>query len=184
MRVVAIGGSPRLNGVSNYLIDQVLGELAACGIETEKFVLNQYTIGFCQAHRDCASFSECQQKDDVPWILEKFATADGVVIASPVYFGTISAQIKAFMDRSFFLFTHNRTPQPKCAGLIAIANRRGHEETVRELKKFVRSPEIQVFTIAAATGQRDADPKAQTGLIEQAKDMGRKMAEVLLAPQG
>ncbi len=184
MKVIAIGGSPRLSGVTNYLIDQALGVLASQGIETEKIVLNQYKIGFCQAHSDCASFTECQQKDDVPWILEKFATADGVIIASPTYFGTISAQIKAFMDRSFFLFTHGRRPQPKCAGLIAIANRRGHEETVNELRKFVRSPEIQVFTVAAATGSRDADPKSQTELIEQAREMGRKMAEVLLAPQG
>jgi multimeric flavodoxin WrbA len=183
MKVVAIGGSPRRSGVTNYLIDQALGELAARGLETEKIVLNQYKIGFCQAHNNCASFTECQQKDDVPWILEKFATADGVIIASPTYFGTISAQIKAFMDRSFFLFTHGRRPQPKCAGLIAIANRRGHEETVNELRKFVRSPEIRVFTIAAATGSRDADPKSQTELIEQAREMGRKMAEVLLAPQ-
>ncbi len=181
MKVVAIGGSPRLNGVSNYLIDQALGELSSRGIETEKIVLNQYKIGFCQAHSDCASFSECQQKDDVPWILEKFATADGVIIASPVYFGTVSAQIKAFMDRSFFLYMHGRRPQPKCAGLIAIANRRGHEETVRELRKFVRSPEIEVFIIAAATGERDADPRAQTELIEQAKEMGRRMAEILSA---
>lgn len=75
MKVLAIGGSPRLNGVSNYLIDQALGELASRGIETEKIVLNQYRIGFCQAHSNCASFSECQQEDDVPWILEKFATA-------------------------------------------------------------------------------------------------------------
>ncbi len=184
MKVVAIGGSPRLNGVTNYLIDQALGELASRGIETEKIVLNQYKIGFCQAHSNCASFSECQQKDDVPWILEKFATADGVIIASPVYFGTVSAQVKAFMDRSFFLYTHGKRPQPKCAGLIAIARQRGFEETLRELRKLVRSPEIQVFTIAAATGTADTDPKAQTELIKQAKDMGHRMAEVLLAPQG
>lgn len=179
MKVVAIGGSPRVRGVTNYLIDQALSELSSHGIETEKIVLNQYRIGFCQAHSDCASFSECQQKDDAVWILEKFSTADGIIIASPVYFGSVSAQIKAFMDRSFFLYTHGKRPQPKCAGLIAVAGRRGAEETVRELRKFVRSPEIQVFTIAGITGSRDVAPEEQVELIEQAKNMGRRMAEIL-----
>jgi multimeric flavodoxin WrbA len=181
MKVVAIGGSPRLQGNTNYLIDQALGELASCGVETEKIVLNEYKIGPCQAHNNCASFSECQQKDDAPWILEKFSQADGVIIASPVYFGSISAQTKAFMDRSFFIYMHNKRPQAKCAGLIAVAGRRGAEETLKELRKFVRSPDIKVLTIAGYSGRPDADPKSQVELIKQAKDMGRQMAEILTA---
>jgi len=84
MKVVAIGGSPRLNGNSNYLIDQVLNELASCGIETEKIVLNQYKINPCQAHDNCGELPKCLQQDDAPWILEKFSEADGVIVASPV----------------------------------------------------------------------------------------------------
>ena len=181
MKVVAIGGSPRLQGNTNYLIDQALGELASRGVETEKIVLNEYKIGPCQAHNNCASFSECQQKDDASWILEKFSQADGVIIASPVYFGSISAQIKAFMDRSFFIYMHNKRPQAKCAGLIAVAGRRGAEETLKELRKFVRSPDIKVLTIAGYSGRPDADPKSQVELIKQAKDMGQQMAEILTA---
>jgi multimeric flavodoxin WrbA len=180
MKVVAIGGSPRLQGHSNYLIDQVLNELVSRGVETEKIVLNEYKVGPCQAHLNCASFSECQQKDDAGWILEKYRLADGIIVASPVYFGSISAQIKAFMDRSFFLFMHGKRPQPKCAGLIAIAGRGGAEETLKELRKFVRSPDIKVFTIAGYSGRPDADPKEQVELIKQAKDMGRQMADALL----
>jgi multimeric flavodoxin WrbA len=180
MKVIAIGGSPRLSGNTNYLIDQALEELKSRGIETEKIVLNEHKIGPCQAHINCASFSECQQKDDGCWILDKYSQADGLIIASPVYFGSISAQIKIFMDRSFFLFTHGRRPQPKCAGLIAIAGRGGTEETIKELRKFVRSSDIKVFTIAGYSGRPDADPKNQVELIKQARDMGRQMADVLL----
>lgn len=181
MKVVAIGGSPRLQGNTNYLIDQVLSELASRGVETEKIVLNDYKIGPCQAHSNCASFSECQQKDDASWILEKFSQADGVILASPVYFGSISAQMKTFMDRSFYLFTHGKRMNCKCAGLIAIAVRRGAEETIRELRKFVRSPDIKAFTMEGYSGRPDADPKSQLELIKQAKDIGKQMAEILTA---
>ena len=181
MKVVAIGGSPRLQGNTNYLIDQALGELSSRGVETEKIVLNEHNIGFCQAHDNCALFPECKQKDDVPWILEKFRLADGVIVASPVYFGSISAQTKALLDRSFFLYRHDKRPQPKCAGLIAVAGRAGMERTLEELRKFVRSPDIQVFTLAGASGTPDADPKSQIEMIQQAKDMGRQMADILTA---
>ena len=64
IKVVAIGGSPRLHGNTNYLIDQVLSELTSRGVETEKIVLNEYKISPCQAHENCGSFTECQQQDD------------------------------------------------------------------------------------------------------------------------
>jgi multimeric flavodoxin WrbA len=181
MKVVAIGGSPRLHGNTNYLIDQALSELASQGIDTEKIVLNEYKVGPCQAHEDCASFSECQQKDDGQWILEKFSQADGVILASPVYFGTISAQMKAFMDRSFYLFRHNMGLKAKCVGLIAIAGRRGADQTVEELKKLVRRAEAELLTLSGNSGSPDIDPRTQTELIEQARYMGKKMAEILAA---
>jgi len=181
MKVVAIGGSPRLHGNTNYLIDQVLGELASKGIETEKIVLNEYKVGPCQAHENCASFPECQQKDDGQWVLEKFSQADGIILASPVYFGTISAQMKAFMDRSFFLFRHGIGLKARCAGLIAIAGRRGAEETVEELKKLVRRAEAEVLTLSGNSGAPDVDPRTQTELIEKAKKMAKQMIEILTA---
>ena len=179
MKVVAIGGSPRLQGTSNYLIDQALEELASRGIETEKIILNQYNFGFCQAHKDCASYTECKQKDDASWILEKYRLADGIIVASPVYFGSISGQIKAFVDRSFFIYMHGRRPQARCIGLIAIAGRGGHEETIRDLKRFIRVPNAQVFTLAGTSGRPDANPKEQVELVKQAREMGQQMAEVL-----
>ena len=66
MKVVAIGGSPRIKGNSNYLIDRVLEELSSCGIEIEKIVLNQYKIGPCQAHDNCHDVKKCLQQDDAP----------------------------------------------------------------------------------------------------------------------
>jgi len=68
-----------------------------------------------------------------------------------------------------------------CTGLIAIAGRRGVDETVAELKKLVRRAEAEVFTLSGNSGAPDIDPKTQTELIEQARVMAKQMAEVLTA---
>jgi multimeric flavodoxin WrbA len=182
MRVVAIGGSPRLQGNTNYLIDQALAELASRGVETEKIVLNQYKIGPCQAHDDCSSLKQCRQQDDAPWILEKFSQADGVILASPVYTGSISAQAKTFLDRTFFFFQHGIEPKAKCFGLIAIANRIGFDETIQELKKFTGPPgtsRAKVLTLRGAVGGTDKHAKDNPEMVKQAREMGRQMAEIL-----
>jgi multimeric flavodoxin WrbA len=183
MKVVAIGGSPRLNGNTNYLIDEVLNELAKKGIETEKIVLNQYRVNPCQAHSNCRQSPKCLQEDDAPWILEKFSQADGVIIASPVYFGSISAQTKTFLDRTFFLYTHNIPKQAKCFGLIAIAGRAGFDQAIQELRKFVGlrdASQAKVFTSKAAVGGPDQHARDNPQMVEEAREMGRQMARVLL----
>jgi multimeric flavodoxin WrbA len=182
MKVVAIGGSPRLKGNTNYLIDQVLKELSSRGVETEKIVLSKYKINPCLGHDNCASFSECRQKDDAPWILEKFSQADGIILASPVYFVYISAQMKTFVDRNNFLYKHNKKIQARCAGLIAVAAWEGTEEAIKALKNLVTSfnSDTKIFTV---TGHEDklGEIKNQAEVVKQARDMGQQMAEILTA---
>jgi len=183
MKVVAIGGSPRLNGNTNYLIDEALNELTKKGIETEKIVLNQYRVNPCQAHNNCRQSPKCLQEDDTAWILEKFSQADGVIVASPVYFGSISAQTKTFLDRTFFLYTHNIPKQAKCFGLIAIAGRAGFDQAIQELKKFVGLRDVsqaEVLTLKAAVGGPDKHARDNPQMVEEARKMGKEMARVLL----
>jgi multimeric flavodoxin WrbA len=182
MKVVAIGGSPRLDGNINYLIDRALEELAAQGIETEKIILNEYKIGPCQAHDKCHSAKKCLQQDDAPAILEKFSQADGVIVASPVYFGSISAQIKTFMDRSFFLFAHDIKMKARCYGLIAVAGRRGADETIQELSKFAGRPDAagdNILTLKASAGGPDKHVRDNPEVVKQARDLGKQMAKML-----
>ena len=182
MKVVAIAGSPRLGGNSNYLIDQVLDELDQHDIETEKIVLNQYKISPCQAHENCHDVKECLVQDDAPWILKKFAEADAVVIGTPVYFTTISAQVKTFMDRSYFLFGHGIKMQAKCYGLIAIAGRGGYDEAIQELRKFTGPPgttNIETFILKGAAGGPDKHVKDNPEMVKQAREMGKQIADIL-----
>ena len=177
MKVVAIVGSPHADGNTSYLADQALEELASQGIETEKIVLGQCVIGPCLAHDKCGTFSACKVKDDAPGIIEKYNRADGVILASPVYFFDVSAQMKAFIDRNFFTFTHGGKKKAKYAGLIAIGGGGGADETIATLKRFAGLPDENCFVVAGYTGQDSA--KNNPIIIKQARDMGKKMAAKL-----
>ena len=174
MKVVAIVGSPHANGNTSYLADEALKELSSQGIETEKIILGQCVINPCQGHENCSTFKTCQQKDDAPRIIEKFNQADGVILASPVYFYDVTAQMKAFIDRNFFTFTHGGEKKAKYAGLIAIGGGGGADETIATLKRFAGLPEEHCYVVSGYTGQEPAKNKPE--LVKKARDMGKKMA--------
>jgi multimeric flavodoxin WrbA len=178
VNIVAIGGSPRPHSNTNYLIDQALAELESRGIRTEKLILSQYNISPCYGHDDCGSLTQCRTKDEGIAILEKFAMADGVILASPVYMFTITAFMKIFMDRTYFFYTHDRPLKARVAGLIAIGGGAGADETITEMKKLVRPDNIKKFLVKGYTGEGD-DVKRCPEIVESARLMGRQMAEEL-----
>ena len=182
MNILALVGSPRSAGNSNFLVDQALGEAAKLGAQTEKIVLSQYKVNPCLGHDECSSFDPCVQRDDVPWILDKFCKADGVLLATPVYYYNVSAQLKAFMDRNYFLNTHNRKSQARVVGIIIVAEVEGIEDTVHTLKRFINeSFSVRKDRILEVHGyaSRLGDAKNNPLLVEQARELGRRMVESL-----
>jgi multimeric flavodoxin WrbA len=177
MKVIAIVGSPHAKGNTSYLADEALKEIAAAGIETEKIVLGECVVNPCLGHSDCASFKVCKIKDDAPGIIAKFNAADGVILASPVYFYDVSAQMKAFIDRNFFTFTHDGKRKAKYAGLIAIGGGGGADETINTLKAFVSLPKESCFILTGYLGQGAA--KDNPEVVKKAKDLGKKLAAKL-----
>ena len=182
MKILALVGSPRLGGNTDFLVDQVLEEATKLGAQTEKIVLSQYKVNPCLGHDECASFNLCVQRDDTPWILDKFCKADGVVLATPVYYYNVSAQLKAFMDRNYFLYTHNRKSQARALGIIIVAEVEGIEDTLHALKRFIN----ESFSVAKdrilevhGYASRLGDVKSNPALIEQARELGRRMVESL-----
>lgn len=177
MKAVAIVGSPHVDGNTSYLADIALKELAARGFETEKISLAERAIAPCQGHEQCGTFTACVLKDDAPAVIKKYNEADAVILASPVYFYDVTAQMKAFIDRNFFTFTHGGRKKAKYAGLIAIGGGGGAEETVKTLKAFAGLPEENCIVIAGYAGQGSVKDKPE--LVKQAKEMGKKLAEKL-----
>ena len=174
MKVVAIVGSPHVNGNTSYLVDEALKEIASQGIETEKISLGECAIAPCQGHDKCDTFKSCKIKDDAPAVIKKFNEADAVILASPVYFYDITAQMKTFIDRNYFSFTHETKKKAKYAGLIAIGGGGGAEETLNTLKRFAGLPEKDLFIVSGYTG--DGAAKDKPALVKQARDMGKSLA--------
>ncbi|MFA4901288.1 MAG: flavodoxin family protein [Desulfobaccales bacterium] len=102
MKIVAVLGSPRPQGNSNTLARAFLEAAKGRGAETQEFLLNQMDFKGCQACMACKTKSEtCILEDDLAKVLEALREADVLVLASPVYFGDLSSQLKAFFDRTY-----------------------------------------------------------------------------------
>jgi len=99
VKVIGIVGSPRCRGNTDLLVEQVLAGARVHGIETEKVHLGELDIRSCRACYSCAATGRCVIEDDFPWLLEKVLGASGIVLGSPMYVGTVTAQMKAFIDR-------------------------------------------------------------------------------------
>jgi multimeric flavodoxin WrbA len=184
MKILAIVGSPRPKGNTSYLVDRALEEAAAHGIETEKILLSQYKVNPCQGHDNCSSFSSCKQDDDIPWILDKFCDANGIILGSPVYYYNMTAQMKAFVDRNYYLYRHNISPKMLCAGLIIVGGSAGLDHTVRALRRFIKlSANIPDDRIVIFSGcaSKAGEVKSDKELSEAAGKLGQKMAEILKA---
>ncbi len=182
MKIIAIVGSPRPTGNTNFLVDQALQEAAANGCETEKIVLSQHKVNPCLGHDNCASLSVCNQDDDARWILDRYSQADGIILGTPVYFYNMSAQMKTFIDRSFFLYTHKIPLQAKCAGLVIVAGTVGIDITVRALRRCFKlsdgNSDDRVMTVSGYATKLGRIKNDQA-LVEEAQKLGRRMAEII-----
>jgi multimeric flavodoxin WrbA len=134
LKVVAIVGSPRKNGNTEILASHALKAILEEGIETELITLSGKDIKPCTACNACADSGECIIQDDFLPILDKMLEADGIILASPVYFGSCTALLKALMERSGWVARIKGRPfNRKVGGPLVVARRAGHNFTVAEI---------------------------------------------------
>lgn len=98
-KVLIIAASPRKNGNSDILADQFLKGAVEAGNEVEIFYLREHPLSYCVGCLSCLKTGKCFQKDDANMLGEKLMAADVVVLASPVYYYSLSGQMKVFLDR-------------------------------------------------------------------------------------
>lgn len=97
--IIILSASPRRNGNSDILCDQFMKGAIKADNNVEKIFLADKKINYCTGCGVCNTTHECVQKDDMKEILTKLLKADVIVMASPVYFYTINAQMKTLIDR-------------------------------------------------------------------------------------
>lgn len=135
MKVIGIVGSPRKNGNTEFLTAHALKAVGEEGLDTELIQLAGLDIQPCNACRVCEKGGgECSIPDDVPPIYRKMKEAEGIILASPVYFGSASGLMKAFMERSGFMARFDgRAFAGKAGGPLVVARRAGKTFTFAQL---------------------------------------------------
>ncbi len=98
-RVIGISGSPRRSGNTDSLLNRALDGASSEGAFVEKVFLNDLVFKPCQACGKCHGKGICGVRDDMAGIYRKIERSSAVIIASPIYFGTVTAQLKAMIDR-------------------------------------------------------------------------------------
>ncbi len=99
VRITAIYGSPRKDGNSDVLLKQAVAGARGEGAEVEEIFLREHKISPCLEIYGCSKSGECVIKDDFQQILAKIDAGTGIMLASPIFFYTVSAHTKTFMDR-------------------------------------------------------------------------------------
>lgn len=118
MKIVCLLGSPRENGNSATVAARLMDKAQELGAEVETIYLNGLDYRGCQACYACKNgVDECVMQDDLTSVLKKVRDADALVLASPVYYGDVSAQLKAFIDRTFCYLKPQYYARPDCSRL-------------------------------------------------------------------
>ena len=99
MRILGIMGSPRIGGNTDLLLDAALSGARSQGAEIEKIVVDRLNISPCREHYSCLKDGNCLIRDDMDALYPKLLEVDGIVVASPMFFYGITAQLKALIDR-------------------------------------------------------------------------------------
>ncbi len=115
MKVIAFNGSPRKKWNTATLLEKALEGAASQGAETELVHLYDLTFKGCKSCFACktkggASYGRCATKDDLTPILKRVEEVDSIILGSPFYFGTVSGEMRSFMERLMFPYLTYTAP--------------------------------------------------------------------------
>ncbi|MGP1507493.1 MAG: flavodoxin family protein [Sphaerochaeta sp.] len=134
MKVLIINGSPRVNGNTSIAVNEIVKVFEAEGVETETVQIGNKDIRGCIACGSCFEKGKCVFNDIVNELAPKFEPADGLIVATPVYFASANATLIACLDRLFYSTHFDKTM--KVGASVAVARRGGCSATFDELNKY------------------------------------------------
>ncbi len=134
MKVLMINGSPHKNGNTAIALQEMERIFQENGIEVETLHIGNKPIRGCIACRSCAKTGKCVFDDMVNEAAPLFEEADGLVVASPVYYASANATLVAFLDRLFFSTHFDK--RMKVGASVVTARRGGLSATFDELNKY------------------------------------------------
>ena len=134
MKVLILNGSPHANGNTSIAVNELVKTFEAQGVEAEVCHVGNKNIRGCIACGKCKSLGRCVFDDIVNELAPKFEAADGLIVASPVYYASANATLIACLDRLFFSIHFDKTM--KVGASVVVARRGGCSATFDELNKY------------------------------------------------
>ena len=182
MKVLMINGSPRANGNTAAALDEMKRIFEAEGIQVEVVQVGNKDIRGCTACQRCGTTGKCVFNDAVNETAPKFKEADGVVIASPVYYGSANGTLISFLDRLFYS-TLGGDNTMKVGASVAVARRGGLSATYDELNKYFASgmPIAQGQYWNGVHGLEIGEAREDEEGLQQMRTLARNMAFLMKA---
>jgi len=183
IRVLGIVGSPRVGGNTERLVAETVKAVEEEGAETQLVRLADKEVKPCDGCLVCREIGECRIKDDFQSIFDKMVAADGIILSSPVYFGSATPQIKALIDRAGYMSrAKGRVFENKVGGPVVVARRAGQNFTFAQLLFFF----IQQGMIvpgssywSVAFGREKGDVEKDEEGIRTVRNFGKKIVWVI-----
>lgn len=184
MKILGIVGSPRKNGNTEILMKEALKMARDAGCETEMFLVSEKQVAACDACGTCFEVGSCVVQDDMQELYDLMESANGIIIGSPVYFGSVSAQTKAIMDRMFALLGR-RALKDKVAGALVVTRRVGAIQARSLIYSFCIAQGMIVAGGAIGYGREPGDVLTGVGggidmsAMEEARLLGANVAQMV-----
>ncbi len=182
MKVIAINGSPRKGGNCAQLLEAMGEVFTSQEIEFETIQIGNKSIRGCMACYKCVEMlnETCIYKDEVNKIIPLLKEADGIVLASPVYFAGISGTMKSFLDRLFLVSSVNGNPfRHKVGGSIVSIRRSGATATLDSLNHYLMFSEMWVASgnyWAAGHGRNPGEVQEDLEGLQATRLLAKNMA--------
>lgn len=188
MKVLILNGSPKANGNTAIALREMENVFAKEGIEYETIVVGNKDIRGCVACGKCAETGKCVFDDVVNEVALKFEEADGLVIASPVYYASANATLVALLHRLFYSSHFDKTM--KVGASVVCARRGGCSATFDELNKFftisgmpVASSQYWNSIHGRTPGEAEQDEEGKRTMRVLAKNMSFLMKSIALGKE-
>jgi multimeric flavodoxin WrbA len=188
MKVLGIMGSPRTGGNSDILLDDALAGAEKAGVSVEKIVLAHKQISGCRDCKKCNETGLCVIKDDMPGIHEKIIAAGAIIHSVPVYFWSMTAQMKAYLDRWCALFDaewrwqkqYHPQMKGKRIGLITVcgdSNVHTADPIVHSFKSTADMTKMHWLGAVMASASGRGDIRGDEAVRKKARELGEKAAK-------
>ena len=188
MKVLILNGSPRQGGNTTVALREMENVFKASGVDVETVQIGSKNIRGCIACNRCATTGKCAVDDVVNELAEKFERADGLVVASPVYYASANATLIACLDRLFYSTKFDKTM--KVGASVACARRGGCSATFDELNKYftisgmpVASSQYWNSIHGAAKGEAELDEEGKQTMRTLAANMTFLMKSIALGKE-